>query len=231
MLHEIQTIKRKPRLTSMKKWISPLIHLMTHLQSQREAFTSLTHQTILLQNEFLETTIDLRAIAEKNVAGSDNLSDLAIIYAQTQQIWNDPEQAAGYERRLSFNKIISLNRLQVVLQASGFSSAAVYADNKLSHYVTTTEAGMSTVRANQDILLKTDQNQAGDLESRASSRRRSGCPGTVHTDRLGRAARGCATPHRCRPFLVSAHAADDAVRNRSQQRDSVTQGGYGGGAG
>ncbi len=137
---------------------------LTNQQSEREAFTSLTRQTVLLQNELQETVIDLRAIAEKNVAGIDNLSDLATLYAQTQQLTTYPEQAAENERGLLFNKIISLNRLQVVLQTADFSSAAVYIDNELSHYVTTTEAGMSAIRGDYKPLLKTGQNQAGELE-------------------------------------------------------------------
>jgi signal transduction histidine kinase/CheY-like chemotaxis protein len=138
------------------------IHLINQ-QGQREAFTSLTRQTVLLQNEIQETTTDLRAIAEKNVAGIDNLSDLATLYAKTQQLSTYPELASANERGLLFNKIISLNRLQVILQTAEFSSAAVYLDNELSHYVTTTEAGMSAIRGDHRPLLKTDQNQAGDL--------------------------------------------------------------------
>jgi signal transduction histidine kinase/DNA-binding NarL/FixJ family response regulator len=132
-------------------------------QGEREAFASLTRQTILLQNELQETIIDLRAVAEKSVAGTGNLSDLAIIYAQTQQVATYPEQAATYERRLLFNKTISLNRLRVVLQTADLSSAAVYIDNELSHYVTTTEAGMRTIRVDDKTLIKTGQNKAGEL--------------------------------------------------------------------
>lgn len=137
---------------------------LTNQQSEREAFTSLTRQTVLLQNELQETTMDLQAIAEKTAGGTDNLSDLATIYAQTQYLTTNPEQAALYERGFLFNKVISLNRLQVVLQTADFSSAAVYTDNELSHYVTTTEAGMSVVRAGHETLIKTGQNQTGELE-------------------------------------------------------------------
>ncbi|MEJ2750437.1 MAG: hypothetical protein P8183_21400, partial [Anaerolineae bacterium] len=91
------------------------------------------------------------------------MSDLATIYAQTQQITTNLEQAAEYERGFLFNKVISLNRLRVILQTADFSSAAVYTDNELSHYVTTTEAGMSTIRADHTTLIKTGQNQAGEL--------------------------------------------------------------------
>jgi signal transduction histidine kinase/DNA-binding NarL/FixJ family response regulator len=137
---------------------------LTTRQSEREAFASLTRQTVLLQNELQETAVALRAIAEKNVAEAANLNDLATIYAQTQPLTTYPELAAKYERGLLFNKIISLNRLQVILQTAGFSSAAVYMDNELSHYVTTAEAGMSTIRVGYKTLIKTGQNQAGDLE-------------------------------------------------------------------
>ncbi len=136
---------------------------LTNQQSEREAFSSLTRQTILLQNELQKTTIDLRAVAEKNVGGTDNLSDMATIYARTQYISINPELAAENERGLVFDKVISLNRLQVILQTAGFSSAAVYIDNKLSHYVTTTEAGISVPRIDHDTLITTGQNQAGEL--------------------------------------------------------------------
>jgi hypothetical protein len=124
-------------------------------QGERDAFASLTRQTVLLQNQLQETIIDLRAIARKNVAGIQNLSDLATLYAKTQQLTTFPEQAAAQERGLLFNKIISLNRLQVILQTADFSSAAVYIDNELSHYLTTTEAGMSAIRGDNRLLLKT----------------------------------------------------------------------------
>jgi signal transduction histidine kinase/DNA-binding response OmpR family regulator len=136
---------------------------LTTQQSEREAFASLTRQTTLLQYELQETIIDLRTIAEKNVAGSDNLSDLATLYAKTQQFKTYPEQAVKNERGFLFNKVISLNRLQVVLRTAGFSSAAVYTGNELSHYVTTTESGMSVFRGGQQTLIKTVQNQAGEL--------------------------------------------------------------------
>ncbi len=141
-----------------------LASYLTTQQSEREAFTSLTRQTVLLQNELQKTIVDLRAIAEKNVAGIDNLSDLSTLYAKTQQLTTYPEQAAENERGLLFNKIISLNRLQVILQTADFSSAAVYIDDELSHYVTTTEAGMNAIRDDYKPLFKTGQNQAGDLE-------------------------------------------------------------------
>ncbi len=137
---------------------------LTNRQSEREAFTSLNQQTLLLQNELQEMTINLRAIAVKTAGGADNLSDLATIYAQIQQIANSPEQAAAFERGLAFNKIISMNRLQIILQTAHFSSAAVYIDNELSHYVTDAEAGMRLVRDNRMVLIKTGQNQAGELE-------------------------------------------------------------------
>ena len=137
---------------------------LTTQQSEREAFTSLSQQTILLQNELQETTIDLQAIAEKNVANADNLNDIATLYAQTQRLTTYPEQAAENERALLFNKIISLNRLKIILQTADFSSVAVYIDNDLSHYMTTTEAGMRTIRAVSKPLIKTKRNQAGDLD-------------------------------------------------------------------
>jgi signal transduction histidine kinase/DNA-binding NarL/FixJ family response regulator len=139
------------------------IHL-TNLQSEREAFASLTRQTILLQNELQETTMNLRAITEQNVGGADNLSDMAAIYARTQYIINNPELVAMNERGLVFDKVISMNRLLVVLRTAGFSSAAVYIDNELSHYVTTTEAGIRLPRAGYKTLIKTEQSQAGELE-------------------------------------------------------------------
>lgn len=142
------------------------VGLATHLtnqQSEREAFSSLTRQTILLQNELQKTAIDLRTIAEKNVGGPGNLSDLATIYARTQYIFINPELAAELERGLVFDKVISLNQLLVILQTAGFSSAAVYIDNKLSHYVTTTEAGISVPRTDHDTLITTSRNEAGEL--------------------------------------------------------------------
>ncbi|MES9991727.1 MAG: ATP-binding protein [Candidatus Thiodiazotropha sp.] len=136
---------------------------LTNQQGEREAFASLIRQSVLLQNELKETIDDLKAIAEKNVAGSHNLSDLATLYAKTEHLITYPDQASKYERGLLFNKIISLNRLKVILQTADFSTAAVYLDNKLSHYLTTTEAGMNTIRVDDRPLFKTGQDQAGEL--------------------------------------------------------------------
>jgi signal transduction histidine kinase/ActR/RegA family two-component response regulator len=136
---------------------------LTTQQSEREAFASLGRQTALLSYELQETIIRLRAIAEKNVSGINNLSDLATLYAKTQQFTTYPEQAAKNERGFLFTKVISLNRLQVILRTADFSSAAVYTGNELSHYITTTEAGMSLFRDGEKTLIKSEQNQAGEL--------------------------------------------------------------------
>ncbi|MCG8038640.1 MAG: ATP-binding protein [Candidatus Thiodiazotropha taylori] len=136
---------------------------LTNQQGEREAFASLSRQTALLQNELKATVIDLQAIAEKNVAGNQNLSDLATLYAKKRHITEYPEQASRHERGLLFNKIISLNRLQVILQTAGFSSVAVYIDNELSHYLTASEVGMSTIRADDRLLLTNVQDETGDL--------------------------------------------------------------------
>jgi signal transduction histidine kinase/CheY-like chemotaxis protein len=136
------------------------IHL-THQQEEREAFANLTRQTILLQNGLQEAVIALRTIAVKNVAATHHLSDLGTLYARTRQLSAYPERAGTHERGLLFNKIISLNRLQVILQTADFSSAAVYIDNELSHYVTIAEAGMRTIRGDDKPLIKTAQSGAG----------------------------------------------------------------------
>ncbi len=137
---------------------------LTTQQSEREAFTRLTHQTTLLKYELQEMISTLRRVVENNVAGNGNLSDLATLYAKTQQFTAHPEQAAENERGFLFNKVISLNRLQVILRTAGFSSAAVYTGNELSHYVTTTEAGMSVFRAGEQTLINTGRDRAGELK-------------------------------------------------------------------
>ncbi len=137
---------------------------LTTQQSEREAFSSLTKQTDLLQYELQETITDLRRVAEKNVTGIDNLSDLATLYAKTQQFKNYPELASKNERGFLFDKTISLNRFQIILRTAGFSSAAVYTGNELSHFVTTTEAGISVFREGQQRLIKTDPDQSGEMK-------------------------------------------------------------------
>jgi signal transduction histidine kinase/CheY-like chemotaxis protein len=153
-------------------------------QGEREAFANLTRQTVLLQNVLQEAAIDLRAIALKNVAGTHNLSDLATLYAKTRQLTTYPELAAAHERGLLFNKIISLNRLQVVLQTADFSSAAVYINNGLSHYLTTTEAGIGTIRGDYRPLFKTGRNQAGYLEFDNWPNWAEGAPSPLITPRI-----------------------------------------------
>jgi signal transduction histidine kinase/ActR/RegA family two-component response regulator len=157
---------------------------LTTQQSEREAFASLTQQTILLSHELQETIFSLRAIAEKNVSRMNNLSDLSTLYAKTKQFSAYPEQAAKNERGFLFNKVISLNRLQVILRTADFSSAAVYTDNELSHYITTTEAGMSLFRNGEQTLIKSGQNQAGELTFNSWPNWREGTPPPLITSHI-----------------------------------------------
>jgi signal transduction histidine kinase len=136
---------------------------LTNRQSEREAFASLTRQASLLQNDLQHATTELRATAVRTTGRADNLSDLVTVYEQMHQMV-DPAQASSLERTLGFNKTVSISRLQVVLQSADFSSAAVYVDGELSHYVTTTAAGMRVFRAGQPTLIQTDRNEVGDLE-------------------------------------------------------------------
>jgi len=118
---------------------------LTDAQSKRDAFTNLTRQAILLQNEIQKTTVDLQRVAIETAGESANLGDMATAYDQTQRMIKSPELASAVKSGLGFNKIIALNRLQVVLRSASFSSVAVYLDNEVSHYITPTEAGMSGV--------------------------------------------------------------------------------------
>ena len=137
---------------------------LTKQQSEREAYASLSKQASLLRFELEETITALREIAVNNVGGMDNLSDLATLYAETEQFKAFPETAAKNERGFLFNKVISLNRLQVILRTADFSSAAIYTGNELSHYVTYSEAGMSLFRNGHQALINTGPDQTGELK-------------------------------------------------------------------
>ena len=157
---------------------------LTNQQGERDAFASLSRQSDLLQTALEETVFDLRAIAERNVAADHNLSDLSTLYAKSMHLATYPEQAKQYERGLLFNKIISLNRLQVILQTADFSSAAMYLDNELSHFITINEAGMKAIRSDGRPLLMTKRNQAGELSFDNWPNWASGNPPTLITNSI-----------------------------------------------
>ncbi len=137
---------------------------LTNQQSEREAFSGLLRQATLLEKDLQLELAKLRAIAQKETAGVANMSDLSTLYSQILQM-SDAQQVSNLARSFGFNKLISINRLQVVLRSAGFSSIAVYLDNELSHYVTKTEAGMSMFRNGEKAIIRTSQNSPEELNN------------------------------------------------------------------
>jgi signal transduction histidine kinase/DNA-binding NarL/FixJ family response regulator len=128
-------------------------------QSEAEAFTRLSRQLILFQNDLQTLRETQLAVALEAANDQKNLSDLAILYAHALKLAKEPDPALETTFRL--NKATSLNRLQLILLSARLSSVAVYLGGELSHYITQDEAGMSIRRNGQEVVISTHQKEDG----------------------------------------------------------------------
>jgi signal transduction histidine kinase len=122
---------------------------------EADAFNRLTQQLIQLQDDLQGAREALVAVAQDAARDDKNLSDLAILYSEALTLDKQPD--AIRSRAMRLQKTVSLNRLQLILASARLSSAAVYLDGELSHYVTRDEAGMSARRGTQHIVVSTTQ--------------------------------------------------------------------------
>lgn len=120
----------------------------TERQNQEAAFAALDRDLIAWQNELQDLTVQLRNAAIAAVSDAvvlnqlSELEDLNFHLEDTADVQGSRQVA----KTQAYVKSVSINRLQLVLRTGGFSSVAVYTDGKLSHYVSTAEAGMMVLR-------------------------------------------------------------------------------------
>jgi len=117
----------------------------TNHQNQESAFTSLNRDLLAWQNDLQALTLRLRSAALYASADTvllNQLAELITLEPTAGDASKGEEAMEELARTLSYNKTAPLNRLHLVLRIGGFSSITTYIGGKLSHYVSTSEAGM-----------------------------------------------------------------------------------------
>jgi len=142
-------------LTAITLLNTSLTSYLIDRQGEAEAFNRLSQQLMQLQDDLQGVREALLAVAQEAARDEKNLSDLAIVYSEELALNKAPD--AIRTRALSLDKTVSLSRLQLILSSARLSSLAVYLEGELSHYVTRDEAGMSSRRGPQRIVVSTAQ--------------------------------------------------------------------------
>ena len=122
----------------------------TNRQNQDSAFAGLSRDLLTWQNDLQALTLHLKSTALSTSGDTVLLNQLAELITIELSV-DDPlrvKDAIPMARALSYSKAVSLNRLHLVRQTGGFSGIAVYTGNKLSHYLSSSEAGMLVRRGN-----------------------------------------------------------------------------------
>ncbi|MBC7861204.1 MAG: hypothetical protein H7Z39_20990, partial [Burkholderiaceae bacterium] len=122
----------------------------TNRQNQESAFAGLRRDLLAWQSDLQALTLQLKKIALDVVGDVMVLNQLAELEMFAFRV--DDAVRLGHAREqaraLAYGKVVSLNRLQLVLRTGGFSSIAVYIGGQLSHYVSESEAGLMVRREN-----------------------------------------------------------------------------------
>lgn len=139
-----------------------LTSFLINSEGEADARTRLSRQLLFFKNELQASREAQIAVAMDAARDEKNLSDLALLYGQTLKL--DKEPSAILDFSLSLNKITSLDRLQLILLSARLSSAAVYLDGGLSHYVTRDEAGMVVRQGGPPTLNGTRQRERGRIQ-------------------------------------------------------------------
>ena len=123
----------------------------TNRQNQESAFTSLNRDLLAWQNDLQALAWRLRNAALYASVDTVLLNQLAELITLEPTVGDAHKGEHAMEelaRTVSYNKTVPLNRLHLVLRIGGFSSITTYIGGKLSHYVSTSEAGMMIRKGN-----------------------------------------------------------------------------------
>ena len=125
--------------------VALLASYYTNRQNEDAALAALGNDLRVWDEELEGSAVQLRKAALAVVGDQWMLNELAqALTLELQGI--DPAkaaQAAEMARTLAFSKTVSLAHLYLMLRTGAFSSIAVYSSGRLSHYVSSSEAGMS----------------------------------------------------------------------------------------
>lgn len=121
----------------------------TNRQNEQTAFADLERDLVTWQNDLQVSTIRLREVALDAVGDTVILNQLAELVTLELNLTEPGKVRESSEaaRTLAYAKSVSLNRLHLVLRTGGFSSITVYMGGHLSHYVSTSAAGMMVRKA------------------------------------------------------------------------------------
>ena len=148
-----------------------LASYFTDRQNEKAAFAALDRDLVAWRNELQDLTLQLRERALATVGDSVVLNQLAEL-TELQFTLDDSADLRGSRetaKTLAYIKSVSINRLRLALRTSGFSSVAVHTDGKLSHYVSTSEAGMSVLRQEdgRPVWLRSPVDSLGNLPTQS----------------------------------------------------------------
>lgn len=125
--------------------VALLASYYTNRQNEDAALAALGNDLRVWDEELEGTAVQLRKAALAVVGDQWMLNELAQTLTLELQ-GSDPAkaaQAAEMARTLAYSKTVSLAHLYLMLRTGAFSSIAVYSNGRLSHYVSSSEAGMS----------------------------------------------------------------------------------------
>ena len=124
--------------------VAMLASYYTDRQNEEAATADIGNDLLAWQEDLQARTEQLRKAALA-VAGDEwVLNHLAEVLTLDLQR-SDPmkkSQAAEIERTLAYSKTVALYRLYLMLRTGAFSSITVYTQGQLSHYISSSEAGM-----------------------------------------------------------------------------------------
>jgi PAS domain S-box-containing protein len=146
--------------------IALLASYYTQRQNEEAAFADIHKDLKAWQTDLGTSTLQFRRAALA-LAGDqgvlDQLAGVLIAEIQGSARGTSGEQT-GINRTLAYTKTVSLNGLYFMLRTGAFSSITVYSGGQLSHYVSSSEAGMF-VRSekNPAVWLKTPIGPDGNL--------------------------------------------------------------------
>jgi PAS domain S-box-containing protein len=144
-----------------------LASYFTNRQNQETSFVALNRSLRAWHDQLQTMTRRLEAAALSTVDDTVVLNQLnELILLEMPNVAGNVQlaQDVTIARGLSYAKSVSLNRLSLALRTSGFSRIAVYTGGKLSHVVSSFEAGMMRQRGPGGPVWVTTSDARGNLD-------------------------------------------------------------------
>ncbi|HET9644583.1 MAG TPA: ATP-binding protein [Burkholderiaceae bacterium] len=146
-----------------------LASYFTDRQNEEAAFTGLRGELRAWLADLQEMTEQLRIAGTAAVADLSTLEQLGDLVSREINLspLANPTETREWSRTLGYRKSVSLNRLQLAMRTSGFSSISVYTEGRLSHSIDVGGAGMSIRREDgSSVWLSVSNDPSGELPLR-----------------------------------------------------------------